>query len=233
MIKNVDYTEVSKFSELASQWWQIDGPQAPLHIINPARLNFVVSNSKNITNTAILDVGCGAGILSESLAKLDAKVTAIDASYELIMAAREHALVSKLSVNYQHSLLEDYIECNPGKFDIITCMELIEHVPEPALLLKSLSQLLTPNGKLFISTINRTPQAYIGAVLFAEHLANLLPVGTHDYQKFIQPDELNKFCESNGMILEKIQGIAYNPIIKQASLSDNCKINYICLITKL
>jgi 2-polyprenyl-6-hydroxyphenyl methylase/3-demethylubiquinone-9 3-methyltransferase len=231
-MKNVDYAEVSKFSELAHEWWEKDGPQAPLHIINPARLNFVIRNTQNITKAHILDVGCGAGIFSESLAKLGAKVSGIDASGELIMAAKNHALASNLTIDYQHILLEDYIASTQQKFEIITCMELIEHVPNPHELIKNLGKLLTNNGKLFISTINRHPIAYLGAIIFAEYLANLLPIGTHNYEKFIQPHELNKFCETNGLLLEKIQGIAYNPITKQASLTDNCKINYICLITQ-
>jgi 2-polyprenyl-6-hydroxyphenyl methylase/3-demethylubiquinone-9 3-methyltransferase len=231
MNKNVDEQEVAKFSELAQQWWQLDGPQALLHIINPVRVNFIVRNLRQ-QNANILDVGCGGGILAESLAKLGHKVVAIDASAQLIAVAQEHADVHQLNIAYQHILLEDFITHSNKKFELITCMELLEHVPNPAQFIAHLASLLKPGGKLIVSTINRTLLAYLGTIIFAEHIANLLDKGTHLYEKFIQPAELNKFCEAGDLLLEKIHGIAYNPITKQASLTDNCQINYICLITK-
>ncbi|MEM1243401.1 MAG: bifunctional 2-polyprenyl-6-hydroxyphenol methylase/3-demethylubiquinol 3-O-methyltransferase UbiG [Pseudomonadota bacterium] len=227
-IENVDYQEINKFSQQAKSWWDETGDSAPLHIINPIRLQFIQKKCGNsLEQSKILDVGCGGGILTESLAKNLADVSGIDMNKKLIEIAKLHAKMNKLNINYECISTMEYAKKHAQQFDIITCMELLEHVPNPKAMLKDIATLLKPDGKLFISTINRNLQSYLGAVIGAEYLFKLLPIGTHDYQKFIKPSELAAWAREQQLKLFSIKGIDFKPIKKTAELSDAVNINYI------
>jgi len=228
---NVDVLEVEKFSSVAHQWWDPKGPCAPLHTINPCRLKFSLQHAQ-LENKSVLDIGCGAGIFSESLANHGANVTGIDASAELITAAREHAELSCLTINYQHKTSGELRLKPEQQFDIITCMELLEHVPDPMLLIEDCYALLKPGGQLFISTINRNPKAYAMAIIGAEYLLNILAKQTHDYQKFIRPSELAEMCRKTRLQLQDLAGISYNVFTKSAVLCQNIDVNYLVYVTK-
>lgn len=228
---NIDNSELSKFDALAKAWWEPNGPCAPLHILNPVRLAYIQRFDK-LENKKILDVGCGGGILTESMSKLHANVTGIDASSEVIAAAKEHASNNNLAIEYQHTYLEEFISKNQAQFEIITCMELIEHVPDPAKLIMDCSKLLQPGGKLFISTLNRTLKAYALAIIGAEYLLNILPKHTHDYKKFIKPSELDKMLKHAGLKLENLCGLKYDPFTKTAKLYDSLQVNYLACASK-
>lgn len=231
MNTNFDQHELDKFSEQASYWWDKNGPMKSLHDINPIRLRFIKEYIGNADNLTILDVGCGGGILSESLATLNAKVTGIDANESLIQVAQLHAAESGAIVHYEACTAEEFVQKKPV-FDVITCMELLEHVPDPASLLKVLSSLLKPGGRIFFSTINRTPQAFINALVIAEHVLKLLPKGTHEYKKFIKPSELQQWCLETGIELKAMAGMGYNPLTKEYYLTDNIKVNYLVYATR-
>jgi 2-polyprenyl-6-hydroxyphenyl methylase/3-demethylubiquinone-9 3-methyltransferase len=228
---NLDHKEVEKFSAISTQWWDLDGPCAPLHILNPARLKFIQQHAK-LENKTVLDVGCGAGILSESLAQHGAAVVGIDASNELIVAARAHAEQSKLNINYAAITLEDYLAIEDRKFDVITCMELIEHVPDPIKLINDCAYALKPGGKLFISTLNRTAKAYAFAIFAAELVLKVLPKNTHDYKKFIQPAEMAEMLRNANMRLTNLQGVKYQHFTKSAKLHDDLSVNYMACAIK-
>lgn len=228
---NIDSIEVNKFSSLANRWWELDGPCAPLHVLNPCRLQFVQQHVR-LEQQSVLDIGCGAGILSESLARHGAIVTGIDASTEVIAAAKQHAASMNLEINYLSTTAEDFLANSTSRFDIITCMELLEHVPSPEQLIKDCSQLLKPGGYIFLSTLNRTFKAYGLAIIGAEYLLNILPKQTHDYKKFIRPSELANMCNNAEIRLNDLSGINYNPITKHASLCTNVDVNYIACAIK-
>jgi 2-polyprenyl-6-hydroxyphenyl methylase/3-demethylubiquinone-9 3-methyltransferase len=228
---NIDYQEVEKFDVLASQWWDPKGPCEPLHVLNPCRLQYL-KKFADLENKTILDVGCGAGILSESLASNKAKVTGLDASNDLIQAAREHATQNKLEINYQALTIENYILNYEQQYDIITCMELLEHVPDPAKLIQDCARLLKPGGQLFVSTLNRNLKAYALAIIGAEYLLNILEKQTHDYKMFIRPAELAAMLRASKMQLQDLAGIDYQPFTKNATLSADVSVNYICYAVK-
>ncbi len=223
-ISNIDKKEVSKFEAQAASWWDVNGPFKTLHHINTARLEYIQARV-NLANQNILDVGCGGGILSESLAKAHANVTAIDASESAIQVAKRHAKENHLNINYQHTTIDNFT--SNEKFDVITCLELIEHVPQPQQLLHDCVKFLKPGGSIFVSTINRNLKAYALAILGAEYILRLLPRGTHDYQKFITPAELAHFYRELDIELLDISGIKYNPLLKQTSITRDCSVNYI------
>lgn len=225
MNHNFDQNELNKFSQQAAHWWDKNGSMKALHDINPVRLRFIREHSGNLENASILDVGCGGGILSESLAHLNAKVTGIDANESLIQVAKMHAAETNTSVHYQTCMAENLIVQKP--FDIITCMELLEHVPDPENLIKTLSHLLKPGGKIFFSTINRNPMAFVKALVIAEHVLKLLPKGTHEYKKFIKPSELQTWCMNSDITLKTMSGMGYNPLTKEYFLNNNIKVNYL------
>lgn len=227
---NLDSSEIYKFSKQANAWWDLNGPAQPLHIINPVRLDFV-RQQVNLDNKTVLDVGCGAGIFSEVMAKSGAKVTGLDASQEMIDVAVEHAATESLAIEYRQSTAENFASYN-RTFDIITCMELIEHVPSPSSLLAACSKMLNPSGKLFISTINRTPQAFALAIVGAEYIMKILPKKTHQYSKFIKPSEISDSLSENDLHISAISGIKYNPIMKNANLASDVKVNYILMAEK-
>lgn len=226
MNNNVDQNELNKFDQQAAYWWDKNGPLKSLHDINPIRLRFIREKLGNMSDISILDVGCGGGILSEALAHEKAKVTGIDANESLIQTARLHAIETGTSLHYEACTAEMFALKNQ-KFDVITCMELLEHVPDPASLILTLSQMLKPNGKIFFSTINRHPLAFFSALLIAEHVLKLLPKGTHEYKKFIKPSELQTWCMNAGITLKAMSGMGYNPLTKEYFLNNNIKVNYL------
>jgi 2-polyprenyl-6-hydroxyphenyl methylase/3-demethylubiquinone-9 3-methyltransferase len=228
---NVSHAEIGKFGALANRWWDPEGPQRALHELNPARLGYV-RDRMPLRGARILDVGCGAGILSEALAREGAEVVALDLAPELIDIAALHLLESGLKVDYRLQSVEALAEQMPASFDAITCMEMLEHVPDPASVLRACASLLKPGGKLFVSTLNRTPLAFAVAIVGAEYVAGLLPKGTHDYKSFIRPSELSAWLREAGLRLDDISGLAYDPIRRKAWVSRRAEINYLACAVK-
>ena len=226
MNNNFDQSELDKFKQHAATWWSKDGELKSLHDINPLRLRFIQQHVNNLEQVSLLDVGCGGGILSEALAHLKANVTGIDANESLIQVAMMHAAETQALVQYETCMAEDFLLKNQT-FDVITCMELLEHVPDPENLVKTLSQLLKPGGKIFFSTINRNPVAFMSALVIAEHVLKLLPKGTHEYKRFIKPSELQTWCMNANITLKAMSGMGYNPLTKEYYLSNNIKVNYL------
>jgi len=229
--ENVSRAEIDKFGALANRWWDENGPQKPLHQLNPARLSYV-SRQISLKGKKILDVGCGGGLLSEALAREGAEVVALDLSTELIEIAKLHLYESNVKVDYRLQSVESLAEEMAGQFDAITCMEMLEHVPDPSSILRACEKLLKPGGKLFASTLNRTPAAFAVAIVGAEYLAKLLPKGTHEYQKFIKPSELASWCRAEGFNVADISGLAYNPLSGKAWVNDSTDINYLMTADK-
>ncbi len=228
---NSDAAEVAKFDAIAATWWDPEGEFKPLHELNPVRLAFVRQHTE-LLGQRVADVGCGGGILSEAMARSGADVTGVDLAMEALGVAKAHAAGENLNINYQHTEISDFAEANCGRFDLVTCMELLEHVPDPARLVADCAALLRPGGTAFFSTINRTARAYALAVVGAEYLMRLLPVGTHDYKRFIKPAELSQFIRSAGLDLGRMRGIHYNPLTKAHGLNSNVSVNYIVAATK-
>ncbi len=223
---NVDAAEVAKFDALANSWWDLEGESKPLHQINPVRLGFIQQHTELAQKNAI-DVGCGGGILSEALAKASANTTGIDMAETALRIAKLHALESEISIHYEQITAEQKALQTPQQFDVVTCMEMLEHVPNPASVIQACADLVTAEGDVFFSTLNRHPKAYLLAVLGAEYIMKLLPKGTHDYKQFIKPSELAKWCRQAGLEVCSIKGISYNPITRDFSLSDDVDINYL------
>ncbi|MCG8489442.1 MAG: bifunctional 2-polyprenyl-6-hydroxyphenol methylase/3-demethylubiquinol 3-O-methyltransferase UbiG [Chromatiales bacterium] len=228
---NVDHAEVSKFEELASRWWDPHSEFKPLHEINPLRLGYI-KGFTSLEGKEILDVGCGGGILSESLAACGAKVTGIDMGEAPLQVARLHLLESGLEVNYERIPVERLAEERPASFDVITCMEMLEHVPDPASVVRACAKLVRPGGQLFFSTINRNPKSYLFAIVGAEYLLQLLPKGTHDYAKFIRPSELSTWVREAGLESLDIKGLSYNPLTQHYRLGDDVDVNYMVATIK-
>lgn len=228
---NRDPNEISKFDKMASQWWDKEGPCKPLHELNPLRLSFIEQHA-DLNGKAILDVGCGGGILSESLAIKGGNVTAIDLSKEAISVAKLHALDTGLTINYQHTSIEDFAKHHTQAFDIVTCMELLEHVPSPARFIQSVTEILKPGGQIFLSTLNRNPKSYLYSIIGAEYILKLLPRGTHDYEKFIKPSELSEMCREAGLDIQTLRGLNYSPLKKRFSLSTDTSVNYLAYAIK-
>lgn len=229
--KNYSQAELDKFGALASRWWDPDGPQKPLHALNPVRLQYVADRVP-LQGARVLDVGCGAGLLSESLASRGASVTAIDLAPELIKIAKLHGLESGIQVDYQVRSVEDLAAAEPSSFDAVTCMEMLEHVPDPAAIIKACAELLKPGGTLFLSTLNRTPAAFALAVVGAEYIAKLLPVGTHSYEHFIKPSELGAWCREAGLNVADVRGLMYEPWKNAAREIPRPDVNYIAAAGK-
>jgi 2-polyprenyl-6-hydroxyphenyl methylase/3-demethylubiquinone-9 3-methyltransferase len=223
---NVDAAEVAKFDALANSWWDQEGESKPLHQINPIRLDFIQQYCSPENKQAI-DVGCGGGILSEALAKAGAKTTGIDMAETALKIAKLHALEAEISIDYEQITAEQKAVQSPQQFDVVACMEMLEHVPNPASVIKACADLVTPEGDVFFSTLNRHPKAYLLAVLGAEYVMNMLPKGTHDYKQFIKPSELAKWCRQAGLQVCHINGISYNPLSRDFSLSDDVDVNYL------
>ena len=225
-IKNLDHDEVNKFDELAAKWWDKDGEFRPLHQINPLRVDFIEERS-SMKDKKVLDVGCGGGILAEALSELGANVTGIDASENTIGVAKSHSNSVGSDVIYIQNTIEEFISSHPNeKFDVITCLEMLEHVPSPNEIINSCSNLLKDDGNIFFSTINRNPRSYLFAVIGAEYILNLLPKGTHDYEKFIKPSELAKWIREAGLNSKETIGLSYNPITGNYWLGKDIQVNY-------
>ena len=225
---NIDLDEVEKFASLAARWWDKDSEFKPLHDINPLRLNYIKEQcGGSLKGKRILDVGCGGGILCESLALEGAEVVGIDLAEAGLEVAKLHLLESGLDVNYQKITAEEFAESNAETFDIVTCMEMLEHVPESSSIIKSCSKLAKPQGKVFFSTINRNPKSYFFAIVGAEYVLNLLPKGTHNYEKFIRPSEIDRWARRNNLSINSMIGMTYNPITKSYKLEKDVSVNYL------
>ena len=222
---NSDQAELNKFNELAHKWWDKTSEFKPLHDINPLRLNYI-DKAISLKGKTVLDVGCGGGILSESMAECGAKVTGIDLGEKALKVAQLHSLDSGVTVDYQLIAVEQLAEQKPASFDVVTCLEMLEHVPNPASIVAACAKLVKPGGHVFFSTINRNPKSYIFAVIGAEYVLNMLPRGTHDYAKFIKPSELARFMRPTGLSLVGQIGMSYNPITKHYWLDSDVSVNY-------
>ncbi|WP_152625288.1 bifunctional 2-polyprenyl-6-hydroxyphenol methylase/3-demethylubiquinol 3-O-methyltransferase UbiG [Cellvibrio sp. OA-2007] len=224
---NVDTAEIAKFEALASRWWDKNSEFKPLHDINPLRANFIDERSP-VAQKKIIDVGCGGGILAESLAQRGAIVTGIDMGEAPLAVARLHALESGVELTYEQTTAEDKAAQLPGAFDVVTCMEMLEHVPDPSSVVRACAALVKDGGDVYFSTINRSPKAYAFAILGAEYILKLLPKGTHDYSKFIRPSELAQWLRAAGLELQTITGMTYNPLTKHYKLNPNdVNVNYL------
>ncbi len=224
---NADPAELEKFGALAARWWDPNSEFKPLHDINPLRLAHVEKKTGGIKGKKIIDVGCGGGIFAESMAARGASVTGIDLSEKPLKVAQLHLLESGQQVEYQLISAEDMAQVQPASFDIVTCMEMLEHVPDPASTVRACAALAKPGGWVYCSTLNRNPKSYLLAIIGAEYVLNLLPKGTHDYARFIQPAELARMCRDAGLEAADIIGMTYNPLTKIYSLNANVSVNYI------
>ncbi|WP_136418342.1 MULTISPECIES: bifunctional 2-polyprenyl-6-hydroxyphenol methylase/3-demethylubiquinol 3-O-methyltransferase UbiG [Oxalobacteraceae] len=228
---NADPLELQKFSDLAHRWWDPTSEFRPLHEINPLRLEWINARAP-LAGKTVADIGCGGGILAESMAKKGAKVTGIDLSEKALKVADLHSLESGVQVRYEMISAEQLAAREPGSYDVVTCMEMLEHVPDPAAVVQACATLVKPGGHVFFSTINRNPKAYLFAVIGAEYLLRLLPKGTHDYAKFITPAELAQFIRQAGLTLESLKGMGYNPLTQVYSLNQNTDVNYLVACSK-
>jgi 2-polyprenyl-6-hydroxyphenyl methylase / 3-demethylubiquinone-9 3-methyltransferase len=226
MTMNADPQELAKFSELAHRWWDPSSEFKPLHEINPLRLGWI-DGIAALKGKSVIDIGCGGGILAEAMAKLGARVKGIDLSEKALKVAMLHLLESRLDVNYEEISAEALAQREPGQYDVLTCMEMLEHVPDPASTVGACAQLVKPGGQVFFSTINRNPKSYLFAVIGAEYILRLLPRGTHDYAKFLKPSELARHCRAAGLTLKSVIGMSYNPLTKVYALNNDASVNYL------
>ena len=228
---NADPAELEKFSQLAHRWWDPQGEFRPLHEINPLRLEWIDRHAR-LAGKKVLDVGCGGGILAEAMAQRGAQVTGIDLSEKGLRVAELHLLESKLNIVYRKAMAEEFAAEHPGEFDVVTCMELLEHVPEPASMVAACARLARPGGQVFFSTINRNPKSYLFAVIGAEYVLKLLPRGTHDYLRFIKPSELSRWSRASGLSPDELIGMTYNPFTQRYRLGSDCDVNYLLRCTR-
>ena len=230
-MKNVDDLEIRKFEALASRWWDPNSEFKPLHDINPLRVNYI-SQHINLAEKRVLDIGCGGGILAEALAHHGAAVTAIDKAEASLSVAKLHLLESQLDISYLDSTAEEFAEAQPAQFDVVTCLEMLEHVPDPSSVVAACQRLVKPGGLVFFSTINRNPKSYLFAIIGAEYLLNLLPRGTHDYAKLIKPSELATWSRQAHLTLKDQIGMGYNPLTKKYFLQNSVDVNYLACYEK-
>ena len=230
-MSNVDQSEIDKFSALAHRWWDPTSEFKPLHAINPLRLGWIESVT-SLTGKKVLDVGCGGGILAESLSKAGGIVTGIDLSNKALKVAELHQLESNTSVQYRSISAEDLAKQEPENYDVVTCMEMLEHVPDPSSVVQACATLCKPGGSIFFSTLNRNPKSYLFAIIGAEYILKLLPKGTHEYDKFIKPSELANFTRQAGLELNEIKGMTYNPITQIYRLGSDTDVNYMIATRK-
>ncbi|MFA3761701.1 bifunctional 2-polyprenyl-6-hydroxyphenol methylase/3-demethylubiquinol 3-O-methyltransferase UbiG [Yersinia sp. 2544 StPb PI] len=224
--QNVDEQEIAKFEAVASRWWDLEGEFKPLHRINPLRLDYILQRSGGIFDKKVLDVGCGGGILAESMAREGAHVTGLDMGYEPLQVARLHALETGTKLDYVQETVESHAQAHPQHYDVVTCMEMLEHVPDPASVIRACAQLVKPGGHVFFSTINRNTKSWLMAVVGAEYILKMVPKGTHDSKKFIRPSELIGWVDQTLLRERHIIGLHYNPITDRFKLGGNVDVNY-------
>ncbi len=226
MTVNADPKELAKFSELAHRWWDPAGEFRPLHEINPLRLAWIEGRAQ-LAGKSVLDVGCGGGILAEAMARAGARVKGIDLADKPLQVAALHRIESGVAVDYEAASAEDLAAREPGRYDVVTCMEVLEHVPDPSSTVRACAALARPGGELFFATINRNPKSYLFAIVGAEYVLRLLPKGTHDYAKLIKPSELARWCRAGGLEVEGLVGMTYNPLTKVYALGRDTDVNYL------
>lgn len=229
---NVDPLELDKFSQVAHRWWDTESEFKPLHEINPLRLSFIQKHCE-LQGAKVLDVGCGGGILSEGLAKAGADVTGIDLAKKSIKVAKLHALDQGLTIDYQVVAVETLAEQAPASFDVVTCLEMLEHVPNPESVVRACANLVKPGGMVFFSTLNRNAKAYLLAVVGAEYVLRMLPRGTHEYARFIKPSELGRMARTAGLDLQEMTGLSYQPLTRQYQLGSDTDVNYLMAMRRL
>uniref|UniRef100_A0A486XTR1 Ubiquinone biosynthesis O-methyltransferase n=1 Tax=Rheinheimera sp. BAL341 TaxID=1708203 RepID=A0A486XTR1_9GAMM len=229
---NVDHTEIAKFNDIASRWWDPEGEFKPLHLLNPVRLTYISDELQGLFGKTVIDIGCGGGILAESMARAGAKVTGLDMATDSLDVARLHALESAVSVNYVQATAEEYATEHGHSFDVVTCMEMLEHVPEPMSVIQACADLAKPGATLFFSTLNKTWKAYLLAIVGAEQLLKLVPKGTHEFNKFIRPSELMRYLEQAGLELVDATGLHFNPINESFKTGPGLDVNYIVVARK-
>jgi len=232
-LPNADPAELEKFSALASRWWDPESEFKPLHAINPLRLEWMLQYSDSLHGKQVLDVGCGGGILSEAMAQQGAQVTGIDLAEKPLAVARLHGLESGAPVSYQCISVEDLAKQMPARFDVITCMEMLEHVPDPASIVRACAQLVKPGGWVFFSTLNRNAKSFLFAIVGAEYLLRLLPRGTHQYEGFIKPSELASAARLAGLDVQALKGLSYAPLTRHYHLSSDISVNYLMATRKV
>lgn len=225
--QNVDAAEIKKFSDLASRWWDKNSEFKPLHDINPLRLNYINKKCGGLKGKTVIDIGCGGGILSDSMAAKGAEVTGIDMGEAPLSVAKLHQLESGQTVDYIQSTAEEMAEEQAGKYDVVTCMEMIEHVPDPSSVIRACAKLVKPGGHVFFSTINRTPKAFVFAIVGAEYVLRMLPKGTHQYEKFVKPSELATWARDASLDVQDLIGMHYNPLTKVYKLAPGVDVNYV------
>ena len=228
---NADPAELEKFSALAHRWWDPEGEFRPLHDINPLRLEWIAAHAA-LDGAAVLDVGCGGGILAEAMARRGARVTGIDLSDKALRVAELHLHESALSIEYLKVSVEAHATAHAGEFDAVTCMELLEHVPDPASMVAACARLVRPGGQVFFSTLNRNPKSYLFAVVGAEYVLGLLPKGTHDYLRFVKPSELARWSRAAALRVDEVIGMTYNPLTRRYRLGSDCDVNYLQRCTR-
>ena len=224
-MSNVDHSEIAKFESIANKWWDLEGEFKPLHDINPLRLNYI-NERVSLAGKNVLDVGCGGGILSEGLAQRGVHVTGIDMGEANLQVAKQHAESQGLSIHYQHIAVEELAAQQPASFDVVTCLEMLEHVPDPSSIVQACATLVKPGGHVFFSTINRNPKSYALAIVGAEYIMNLVPKGTHDYMKFIKPSELSRWARAAQLQIKDISGMSVNPLSMTFKITRDADVNY-------
>ena len=231
-MQNVDINEINKFEAIANRWWDVNSEFKPLHQINPLRLNYIERLAGGLADKQVIDIGCGGGILSESMALQGAVVTGIDMGEAPLSIAQLHSLESGVEIDYQQITAEEMAEQNPARYDVVTCMEMLEHVPDPGAIIAACAALVKPDGHIFFSTINRNPKAFALMIVGAEYVLQMVPKGTHEYAKFIRPSELESWARNSGLKLEDITGMTYNPIFQSYKLGNDVDVNYLMHFTK-